>query len=126
MSSYPPPNRRPITAKWIFKIKYKANGELDKYKARLVARGFTQQSGVVYQETFSPVVRLESVRVLLALAAQHKLFMVNFDIKTAYLHGRIEEDLYMTQPEGYVQPGDLLCKLEKSIYGLKQAGRCWN
>jgi len=121
-----PPGRKAIGSRWVFKRKFKSNGELDKYEARLVARGFSQKAGIDYQETFSPVVRLETVRILIALAAHCKLTLKSFDIKTAYLHGTIEEELFMRHPEGFEQPGDYVCRLKKSIYGLKQAGRRWN
>jgi len=97
-----PPGHKAITSKWVFKKKIRANGKLDKYKARIVARGYTQKHGIDYQETFSPLVRLKSVRILLALAAQFELDLISFDIKTAYLHGTLEGELYMCQPEGFV------------------------
>jgi len=93
-----PDGRRPITARWIFKVKQKADGTIDRYKARLVVRGFSQKPGIDYTETFSPVVRPESVRVILTLAAQSNLGLTSSDAKTAYLHGTIERDLYLMQP----------------------------
>jgi len=103
-----PPGRKAIGSRWVFKPKFKSNGELDKYKARLVAQGFTQKAGIDHQETFSPVVRLETVRLLMALAASSKLTLQSFDIKTAYLHGTIEEELFMRQPEGLSSSG-IMC-----------------
>ena len=116
-----PSNRKPISSKWIFKIKTKADGTFDKYKARLVARGFTQIQGIDYTETFSPVVKLNSIKVLLALAAQHDLEIHQLDVKTTFLYGFIKKDIYMSIPEGYSIPPqpDLMCKLNKSLYGLK-------
>ena len=122
-----PPNRKSISSKWIFKIKTKADGSLDKYKARLVARGFTQIQGIDYTDTFSPVVKLNSIKVLLALATQHNFEIHQLDVKTAFLNGFIEEDIYMSIPEGYSVPSnsDMVCKLKKSLYGLKQSSRAW-
>ena len=122
-----PPNRKPITSKWIFKIKTKSDGTLDKYKARLVARGFTQVQGLDYMETFSPVVKLNSIKVILALATQYNFEIHQLDVKTAFLNGYLEEDIYMIPPEGLALPlnSDLVCKLGRSLYGLKQSSRAW-
>jgi len=127
-----PPNRKPISSKWIFKIKTKADGNLDKYKARLVARGFTQIQGIDYTETFSPVVKLNSIKVLLALELSSIKVLHNFeihqlDVKTEFLNGFIEEDIFMSILEGYPLPSNsnMVCKLKKSIYGLKQSSRAW-
>ena len=122
-----PANRKPISSKWIFKIKTKADGSIDKYKARLVARGFTQIQGVDYIETFSPTVKLNSIKVLLALAAQFDLKIHQLDVKTAFLYGFIKEDIYMSIPKGLSPPPNtnLVCKLNKSLYGLKQSSRAW-
>jgi hypothetical protein len=119
-----PPDRKPIDCKWVFRKKYTDTGEVEKYKARLVARGFTQVKGIDYHETFSPVVKFASIRTLLALAVQHSYIVHQMDVTTAYLNGDLEEDIYMTQPEGYVK-GDYVCKLQRSLYGLKQSGRAW-
>lgn len=111
-----PPNRKPITSKWVFKIKTKANGTLDKYKARLVARGFTQIQGIDYMETFAPVVKLNSIKVLLALATQFNFEIHQLDVKTAFLNGYIDEDIYMIIPEGLLtSSSDQVCKLLKSL-----------
>ena len=98
------------------------------YKARLVAQGYSQQPGLDYDETFSPVVRAESVRALIAVAAEHNIMTHEMDVKTAFLNGNLEEEVYMRQPEGFVEEGQehLVCRLKKSIYGLKQSSRCWN
>ena len=122
-----PPNRKPITSKWVFKVKTKAYGTLDKCKAHLVARGFTQIQGIDYMETFSHVVKTNSIKVLLALATQYDFEIHQLDVKTAFLNGYIEEDIYMTIPEGFSLPSksNLVCKLCKSLYGLKQSSRAW-
>lgn len=115
-----------ITAKWIFKIKYDATGNIERYKARLVARGFTQIQGVDFNEIFAPVVRMDSVRLLFSLCTQLDLKFRQFDIATAFLNGEIEEKLYLTPPEGLEVPENHTCRLLKSLYGLRQAPRCWN
>jgi transposase InsO family protein len=122
-----PKGRKIVTCKWIFKKKEENSGEGVRYKARLVARGFTQKEGVDYNEIFSPVVRHTSIRVLLAMVAQQDLELEQLDVKTAFLHGILEDDIYMTQPEGFQVPGkeEYVCKLKKSLYGLKQSPRQW-
>ena len=97
-------------------------------KARLVAQGYSQTQGVDYEEVFSPVVRYSSIRTLLALANAQNLEIHQMDVKTAFLNGSIEHNIYMSQPEGFIDPDhpDYVCKLKKSIYGLKQSARCWN
>ena len=124
----PPPDRKVVGNKWIFKRKVDADGAVERYKARLVAQGCTQKFGLDYEETFSPVVRFESIRSIVALGAQHKLQLHQMDVSTAFLHGELTEEVYMKQPEGYVEPGKehLVCRLKRSIYGLKQSPRCWN
>ena len=123
-----PEGRKPIECKWIFKVKRGSNGEVNRYKARLVAKGFAQKYGVDYDETFAPVVRYSSIRALLAYAIQNDMILHQMDVVTAFLNGTLEENIYMQQPAGYIQPGKekLVCKLKKSIYGLKQSPRCWN
>jgi len=108
---------------WVFKTKRDVNGEIERYKAQLVAQGCSQQFGHDYDETFSPVVRYESIRVLLALAVRYQLKLHQMDVKTAFLNGELKEDIYMKQPEGYIKKGKehLVCKLKKSLYGLKQS-----
>ena len=123
-----PQNRKPVGSKWVFKAKTDADGHVERYKARLVAQGFSQKFGTDYDETFSSVARLESVRALIALSVQQSLKLHQVDVTTAFLNGELEEEVYMKQPEGFVVLGKehLVCKLKKSIYGLKQSPRCWN
>ena len=123
-----PDSRKAVECKWIFKKKTDADGNVTVHKARLVAKGFRQIQGVDYDETFSPVAMLKSVRVLLAIATYFDYEIWQMDVKTAFLNGNIEEELYMVQPQGFVNPKDAgkVCKLQRSIYGLKQASRSWN
>ena len=124
----PPSNRKIVGSKWIFKRKVDANGIVECYKVRLVAQGCTQEFGLDYEETFSPVVRFESIRSVVALGAQHKLQLHQMDVSTAFLHGELSEEVYMRQPEGFIEQGKehLVCHLKRSIYELKQSPRCWN
>ena len=114
--------------KWVFRVKYDGNGELKCFKGRLVAQGFSQKYGIDYEEIFSPVAHLSSIRTLLAFAAEKRLQVHQMDVVSAFLNGGLTEEIYMKQPPGYVQTGkeELVCKLRKSIYGLKQSPRCWN
>lgn len=121
-----PAGRKPISCKWIFKVKPGANGEPDRYKARLVARGFTQRYGYDYTETYAPVARLNTLRAVLAVANQQRLLVHQMDVRTAFLNGQLKEEIYMVQPEGFQQGNGLVCRLNRSIYGLKQASRAWN
>lgn len=123
-----PKGKKAVGSKWVFKTKTGKDGEVIRYKARLVARGFSQIPGCDYDETFSPVVRGESLRAMFALSAQEDMVIHQMDVETAFLNGNLEEEVYMMQPEGSQQRGreQMVCKLHKSIYGLKQSPRCWN
>jgi len=121
-----PRDAKVIDCKWIYKVKTKADGSIDKYKARLCAKGYLQRKGIDFHETFSPVVSYDSVRMLIALATEYDMYIHQFDVKTAFLHGDLLEEVYMKQPQGFVTNSSLVCKLHKSLYGLKQAPRCWN
>lgn len=122
-----PQGKRPVGCKWVFTIKHKADGTIDRYKARLVAKGYTQTFGVDYQETFAPVAKMNTIRVLLSLAANFDWPLKQFDVKNAFLHGDLEEEVYMELPTGYeVQNGTgKVCRLKKALYGLKQSPRAW-
>jgi hypothetical protein len=123
-----PKGAKTIGCKWVYKIKYDSKGNIEKYKGRLVAKGYTQREGIDYNETFSPVSCKDSFRIIMALVANFDLELHQMDVKTAFLNGDLYEDVYMTQPKGFVVKGKehLGCCLRKSIYGLKQASRQWN
>jgi transposase InsO family protein len=122
-----PPSKNIVGCKWVYKLKYNSDGTIARYKARLVAKGFHQQYGVDFDETFSPVVKPPTVRLILSLAVSLDWSLRQLDVKNAFLHGTLKEEVYMTQPQGYVDPQhpSHVCKLIKSIYGLKQAPRAW-
>jgi len=122
----PPDDRTPIKNKWVFLKKYNKEGTLTKYKARLVAKGYSQIPGMDYVDVFSPVVRLESLRAILALAAVENWEICHMDVKGAYLNGILKEKIYMEQPEGFTDGTMSVCELIKTLYGLKQSGREWN
>lgn len=123
-----PHGRTAVDNKWVFKIKTKSDGTVDHFKARLVAKGYSQTVGVDYGETYAPTAKMDSIRTLLALAAAEDSEMIQFDVKTAFLHGELSEELYMNLPTGYTIPNSAgkVCRLRKSLYGLKQASRVWN
>ncbi|PNF31714.1 hypothetical protein B7P43_G13202 [Cryptotermes secundus] len=121
-----PKNAKPIQCKWVYRIKENPDGSVDKYKARLVIKGFNQRKGIDYSATFSPVVKWETIRSVISVAAKEKMYMTQFDVSTAFLYGDLEEIIYMKQPEGFEDGTNRVCKLKKSLYGLKQAPRCWN
>jgi hypothetical protein len=112
----------------VLKKKLRPDGTIDKYKARLVAKGYTQKEGEDFFDTYSPVARLTTTRVLLSLVASHGLLVHQMDVKTTFLNGELEEEIYMDQPEGFVVKGQegMVCKLVKSLYGLKQAPKQWH
>lgn len=124
-----PTDRQAIGCKWVYKVKRHADGRVDRFKARLVAKGYSQLYGIDFTETFAPVVRFSSLRAILAIAAAQDYEIHQMDVKTAFLNGDLQEDIYMEQPDGYRATGSKanhVWKLNKSLYGLKQAGRAWN
>ncbi|GJU77077.1 retrotransposon protein, putative, ty1-copia subclass [Tanacetum coccineum] len=130
-----PPNCKTVGSKWIFKKKTDMDGIVHTYKARLVAKGYTQLYGVDYEEMFSPVVDIRAIRILIAIVAFYDYEIWQMDVKTAFLNGYLDDDIYMVQPKGFIDPNEgfvdpkhprKVCKLQRSIYGLKQASRSWN
>ena len=122
-----PPGKKALTSKWVHKTKYKPDGTVERHKDRLVIRGFEQVKDKDYKHTFSPVAKLTTVRVFIALATAKHWLLHQLDINNAFLHGYIDEEVFMFPPPGYTKakPGEV-CQLQRSLYGLKQASRQWN
>jgi len=122
-----PRDVKPISCKWVYKLKRRTDGLIERYKACLAARGFSQQYGLDYDETFSPIAKITTVRVLLALAANTSWNLWQMDVKNAFLHGELDREIYMSQPMGFQSQGhpEYICKLRKALYRLKQAPRTW-
>lgn len=125
---YIPTGKTVVGSKWVYKMKTGEDRTVEQYKARLVAQGYTQKYRSDYDETFRPVVQQESLRVLLALSVQYGLKLHQVNMTTAFHNGNLEEEVYMAQPEGFASEGNehLVCRLKKSIYGLKQSPSYWN
>lgn len=122
-----PPGKKAIGSRWVFRVKRNADGIVERYKARIVAKGYNQRPGFDYMEIFAPTMRQATIRLILALAAIDDLHLRSVDISHAFINGDIDAEVYMTQPEGFKELGpEYVCKLNKSIYGLKQAARLWN
>jgi hypothetical protein len=120
-----PPRVRPITCKWVYKVKTRFDGSLERYKARLVARDFQQEHGRDYDETFAPVAHMTTIHTLLAMASVREWSISQLDVKNDFLNGELCENVYMRPPPGYSVPKGMVCQLRRSLYGLKQAPRVW-
>ena len=123
----PKQGRNIIYCKWVYKIKRKSDGTIDRYKARLVAKGFKQRYGIDYEDTFSPIVKAASIRLVLSIAVSRGWSLHQLDVQKAFLHGVLEEEVYMRQPPGFENGSKPhhVCKLDKALYGLKQAPIAW-
>ena len=124
----PPPGSNTISCKWVFRRKYRTDGSIQTFKAMLVAKGFRQREGIDYFDTYAPVARITSIRVLISLASIYKLVVHQMDVKITFLNGNLGDEVYIDQPEGFVLPGmkGKFFKLVKSLYGLKQAPKQWH
>ncbi|GJW48111.1 zinc finger, CCHC-type containing protein [Tanacetum coccineum] len=123
-----PPGCKPLGCKWIFKRKLKVDVTIEKFKARLVIQGFRQKSGIYYFATYAPVARINTIRLLIAMASIHNLIIHQMDVKTAFLNGKLDKEVYMNQPRDFIMTGNKnkVCKLIKSLYGLKQEPKQWH
>jgi transposase InsO family protein len=121
-----PTGFKAIPCKWVYKVKYNPDDSVNRFKARLVIKGYSQRKGIDYDETFSPVARRSSIRTLISVAANENMTLYQFDVSTAFLYGELNEEIYMQQPDGFNDGSERVCRLRKSLYGLKQAPRCWN
>ena len=117
-----------VGCKWVYKRKRGIDGNVKTFKARLVAKGYTQKDDIYYEETFSPVAMLKSIKILLSITAHYDYEIWQMDVKNAFLNGNLEEEIYKMQPEGFIVKNQehMICKLKRSIYGLMQASRSWN
>ena len=122
-----PEGKSVVTSRWLYKIKYVADGSIEKYKVRFVARGFSQVKGVDYDEAFAPVARYTSIRSIISIAAEMGWQIHQMDVRTTFLNGIIQEEVYIEQPQGFemYETESHVCRLKKALYGLKQAPRAW-
>jgi hypothetical protein len=121
-------NKKVIGCKWVYKVKHNLNGSVSKYKARLVAKGYAQNYGIDYEETYSPIVKMTTIRAIIVMAITKGWSLHQMDIKNVFFHGYLQEEVYMEQPLGYVDQThpNLVCRLKKAFYGLKQAPKAWS
>jgi hypothetical protein len=115
-----------VWCRWVYKIKSTVDGQVSRYKARLVSKSFQQVHSIDYDESFAPVAKMDSIHLALAIAAAKAWEVHQIDMKNAFLHGDLSEEIYMQHPQGFVQDSSLLCPLKKTLYGLKQAPRAWH
>ena len=122
-----PTEAKKVGVKWVYKTKFNENGEVDKYKAQLVAKGYTQEHEVDYTEVSAPIARLDTIRVVISLAALKEWTIYQLDVKSPFLHGELSEEVFVEQPPGYEQKGNeqKVYRLKKALYGPKQAPRAW-
>ena len=120
-----PPGKTAIGSRWVYKMKTKSDGYVERYKARLVSKGFTQQFGMDYEETFAHVAKMTTIRTLISLASIRQWHISHMDVKNAFLNGDLHEEVYMVPPPGVSHNPGEVCKLKKALYGLKQAPRAW-
>jgi hypothetical protein len=122
-----PRNMKTVGCKWVYKLKKGVDDNVDRYKARLVAKGYSQKEGIEFHDIFSPVVKIVSIQIVLALVASLDLELEHLYVKTMFLHGDLDEEIYMEQPEGFIQNlnNKFICRLKKSLYGLRQSPRQW-
>jgi hypothetical protein len=123
-----PKEKKAIGCKWVYKVKHNADGSVSRYKTRLVAKGYAQTYGIDYEETYSPVAKMTTIRAIIAMAATKGWSLHQMDINNAFLHGDLQEEVYMEQSPSYVDQThpNLVCRLEKTLYGLKQIPKAWS
>jgi hypothetical protein len=123
-----PPEKKAISVKWIFKLKTNPDGSIAKHRARLMARGFLQRQGIDFTEVYAPVARMETIRLVVAITSSYGWTLFHMDVKSAFLNGPLQEEVYVLQPPGFeIEPNkNMVYKLEKALYGLKQDPRVWN
>jgi hypothetical protein len=121
-------DKKAIGCKWVYKVKHNVDGSISRYKARLVTKGYAQTYGIDYEETYSPVVKMTNVRVVIVMAATKGWSLHQMDVKNVFLHGDLLKEVYMEQPPGYVDQihPNLVCRLKKALYGLKKTPKAWS
>ena len=120
-----PKEKNVIGTKWVFRNKLNEDGKVTRSKARLVCKGYAQVEGIDFEETYAPVARMESIRMILAYASSKNIKVYQMDVKSTFLNGELEEDVYIEQPKGFAEKGDDVCRLRKALYGLNQVPRAW-